>query len=242
VLAAIFLGPLALLWTIVVVKHPAAWQGLAASSGLLLIVFAWLWRLELAIVDNALVYRTLIKTVRIPLRDIESVRFSRYSVGWRYGAVTLILSRGTRGKDEDLVINPRPFDKGEFEDLRHFIEGRIVGPAHAAKPPIIADNRGDLCVFETVAQAESYMEPVDVRNGEYVVFDSEGRLLVPVVASNGNRERTVLKSAESIPAHEKALRDALVRFLAKTRSASPSPEKMSLAQLLDLMPRQRGAK
>ena len=117
-----------------------------------------------------------------------------------------------------------------------------MGPAHAAKPPIIADNRGDLCVFETVAQAESYMEPVDVRNGEYVVFDSEGRLLVPVVASNGNRERTVLKSAESVPAHEKALRDALVRFLAKTRSASPSPEKMSLAQLLDLMPRQRGAK
>jgi hypothetical protein len=198
--------------------------------------------LELAIVDDAVVYRTLLRTVEIPLRDIESVRFSRYSAGWRYGALTFILSRGTRGADRDLVINPRPFDEREFTDLRHFLEGRIVDPATGAKPPIIADNRGDLCVFETIAQAESYMEPVDVRNGEYVVFDSEGRSLVPVVASNGNRERTVLKSAESTPAHAKALRDALIRFLAKTRFASPSPEKMSLAQLLDLMPRQRAAK
>jgi hypothetical protein len=135
------------------------------------------------------------------------------------------------------VINPRPFDTREFEELRHFLEGRIVGPANAAKPPIIADNRGDLCVFETIAQAESHMEPVDVRNGEYVVFDSEGRLLVPVVASNGNRERTVLKSAESTPTHAKTLRDALIRFLAKSRFAPPSPEKMNLAQLLDLMRR-----
>lgn len=222
-----------------VVKHPDAWQGLAASGGMLLIVFAWLRRLELEIVDDAVVYRTLIKTVRIPLRDIESVRLSRYSVGLRYGAVTVILSRGTRGTAEDLVINPRPFDKSEFENLRHFLEGRIVGPASAAKPPIIADNRGDLCVFETIAQAESYMEPVDVRNGEYVVFDSGGCLLVPVVASNGNRERTVLKSAESTPAHAKVLRDALIRFLAKTRFATPGMEQMDLAQLVSRVPRTR---
>ena len=243
VVAAIFLGPLALLWTIVVVKDPSAWQGLAASGVMLLIVFAWLRRLELEIVDDALVYRTLIRTVRIPLRDIESVRYSRYAFGRRYGAVSnLILSRGTRGAEQDLVINPRSFDQREFEDLKHFLEGRIAGPATAAKAPIIADNRGDVCVFETIAQAESYMEPVDVRNGEYVVFDSEGRLLLPAVASNGNRERTVLKSAESTPAHAKALREALIRFLVKTRFASPSPEKMNLAQLLDLMPRRHGTK
>jgi hypothetical protein len=237
--AAVFLGPLALLWTMVVVKHPDAWQGLAASGAMLLIVFAWLRRLELAIVDDALVYRTLIRTVRIPLRDIESVGFSRYSLGWRYGAVTLILSRGTRGTDEDLVINPRPFDQREFEDLRHFLEARIVGPASAAKPPIIAVSRGDLHAFETIAQAESYMEPVDVRNGEYVVFDSEGRLLVPLVASNGNRERTVLKSAESTPAHASDLRNTLLRFLAKTRFATPGMEQMDLTQLLSRMPRMR---
>ncbi|WP_437755657.1 hypothetical protein [Sorangium sp. So ce1389] len=35
-----------------------------------------------------------------------------------------------------------------------------------------------MLVFETAAAAAAYMEPIDVRNGEYlVVFDSEGRKL-----------------------------------------------------------------
>jgi hypothetical protein len=103
------------------------------------------------------------------------------------------------------------------------------------KPPIIADSRGDVLVFETVALAESYMEPVDVRNGDYVVFDSEGRLLAVAVERKGRHDRTVLRPGEAIPAHASVLRETLLRFLAKTRLAAPGMEQMNLPQLLDLM-------
>jgi hypothetical protein len=104
------------------------------------------------------------------------------------------------------------------------------------KPPIIADNRGHTLVFETPAEAESYMEPVDVRNGEYRVFDSEGRLLMPQVDSKGRRERTTLKSAELVPTHEEEVRSILLRVLAKLRITAPGMDVMNLMQLLDLMP------
>ena len=105
------------------------------------------------------------------------------------------------------------------------------------KPPIIADNRGDLCVFDTVRWAESYMDPVDVRNGEYVVFDSEGLLLTPRVEDKDRRERIVLKPEETIPTHANDLRTKLLYFLSRTKFGSPGMEELTLAQLIVLMPR-----
>jgi hypothetical protein len=107
------------------------------------------------------------------------------------------------------------------------------------KPPIIADNRGDILVFDTPTQAASYMEPIDVRNNEYRVFDSEGRLILPEVDSNGRRERTTLKDAELVPTHEGEVRSLLLRALAGSRSAAPGMDAMNLTQLFDLMPRTR---
>ena len=107
------------------------------------------------------------------------------------------------------------------------------------KPPIIADSRGDVLVFDTVALAASYMEPVDVRNGEWVAFDSEGRLLTVEVEPKGRHERTVLKPGEGIPDHASILRNTLVRYLLRTRLAAPGMEQMSLRQLIDLMPLKR---
>ena len=50
------------------------------------------------------------------------------------------------------------------------------------KPPIFVDNNGDVSEFASVNEAEKYMEPIDVKNGEYVVTDSLGvRLGVHVV-------------------------------------------------------------
>ena len=46
------------------------------------------------------------------------------------------------------------------------------------KTPLIIDNRGDLLVFRSKIDAESYLEAVDVQNGEYRGFDAEGRPLL----------------------------------------------------------------
>ena len=45
------------------------------------------------------------------------------------------------------------------------------------KLPIIIDEHGDISVFMSIAEASDYIEPIDVRNNEYLAYDSEGRCL-----------------------------------------------------------------
>jgi hypothetical protein len=40
---------------------------------------------------------------------------------------------------------------------------------------------GDLLRFSTVEDAADYMEPIDVRNGEWTAWDSAGQVLTPAV-------------------------------------------------------------
>jgi hypothetical protein len=44
-------------------------------------------------------------------------------------------------------------------------------------PPIIADENGDVHLFESLRDAEEYVEPVDVENDEYNFYDSTGLVL-----------------------------------------------------------------
>ena len=45
-------------------------------------------------------------------------------------------------------------------------------------PIIVKENDcGDINVFATIEEAEAYMEPVDVENGEYTVTDADDQLL-----------------------------------------------------------------
>jgi hypothetical protein len=46
------------------------------------------------------------------------------------------------------------------------------------KLPIILVEHGDILIFRSVEDAELALEPIDVRNGEYVAYDAEGRTLV----------------------------------------------------------------
>jgi hypothetical protein len=39
---------------------------------------------------------------------------------------------------------------------------------------VISTDNGDVMIFETVEKACRYMEPIDVRGGEYIVFDTDG--------------------------------------------------------------------
>lgn len=45
------------------------------------------------------------------------------------------------------------------------------------KTPIFIHENGDISSFASVEEAESYMEPIDVEHGEYVVTDSDGHVL-----------------------------------------------------------------
>jgi hypothetical protein len=81
------------------------------------------------------------------------------------------------------------------------------------QPPIIADNHGDVLVFGCVADAEKYVEPVDVKNGEYSFFDSEGRQLSAEIVRSVLSEKVRLRATEDTPTHQAELRDTLVGFL-----------------------------
>ncbi len=90
---------------------------------------------------------------------------------------------------------------------------RLEGEAMImVKAPIFLDNFGDILVFQSVEDAERYIEPIDVAHNEYVGYDSEGRLLQLAVT---NKRRVSVEIAESEPRHSDELRRILVRFLAR---------------------------
>jgi hypothetical protein len=112
------------------------------------------------------------------------------------------------------------------------------------KPPIIIDNHGDLLVFESVEEAQGYLEPMDVKNLEYEAFDSEGRLLnVKVIESHEGwkasklfgytSEQVVLESVESLPQHVDELRKKLISFLVTLGGSLPSLTGASLSELVE---------
>ena len=45
------------------------------------------------------------------------------------------------------------------------------------EPPIVVNENGDITIFATIEAAVRYLEPVDVRNHEYVAYDSAGFML-----------------------------------------------------------------
>ena len=63
-----------------------------------------------------------------------------------------------------------------------------------ADPPIIANQKGDVLLFESISDVEAFVEPIDAKNGEYSIFDSRGLLLVPFVTEDGVQVRLVESS------------------------------------------------
>jgi hypothetical protein len=96
------------------------------------------------------------------------------------------------------------------------------------KPPIFVYEKGPLYIFKSVNDAESYLEPIDVKNNEYVAYDSEGRLLCLSATSF----HVTIESAELEPNHAPELRKILVGFLAYMKT----PEDwLEIASLQDLV-------
>ena len=96
-------------------------------------------------------------------------------------------------------------------------------------PPVIISESGDVDVFESVEDAEKYLEPVDVRAGRFVAFDSEGRSLLLYPTS----PRISIALAEETPSHAEELSVLLKRFLGQVGVAHPSLESDSLPELIE---------
>ena len=100
-------------------------------------------------------------------------------------------------------------------------------------PPIILSEHGDLSFFGSTEDAARHVEPIDVRNGEYTTYDSEGRLLQwtmhqeqrPALLGLFRRAHThcVVTVAEENPQHPQDLRDLLVGWLQKHALPIPQP-------------------
>lgn len=96
------------------------------------------------------------------------------------------------------------------------------------KTPIIVDEHGSLIIFRTIYYAENYLEPIDVKNNEYIAYDSEGRLLKllptePLI--------TILDD-ESVPTHQEILKTKLMGFLVKTGLLQDNVIECSLEELV----------
>lgn len=82
------------------------------------------------------------------------------------------------------------------------------------KTPLIIDNYGDLLIFDTLESAETYLEPIDILNHEYVGYDAEGCLLSFSVYENQlSIDKVIVSLAEQEPTHQAELKEKLNKFL-----------------------------
>lgn len=98
------------------------------------------------------------------------------------------------------------------------------------KPPIIAVENGDVNAFRTVELAERYLEPEDIENNVYEIYDSEGRK-VSAVASYYPR-RVQLRLSEGTTKCGEELREALIYFLKKGGVSEDWVERAPLRELV----------
>lgn len=114
------------------------------------------------------------------------------------------------------------------------------------KPPIFVCADDGVTIFSTVADAESYLEPIDVRKGEYsIICDSEGNRLHPdIILGRRGRvfpyhvESVQLRALKSTPRLSSSeLRKILKEFLAGTGVPLNHVEESTLQQLVKMASR-----
>jgi hypothetical protein len=98
------------------------------------------------------------------------------------------------------------------------------------KLPIIVYEHGDTMIFASVHAAENYLEAIDVLNGEYVVYDSEGSKLQLIVKSVS----TKVSIEDVIPPvkHPDTLRKILEQYLHLFNIDDASIKATSLSDLV----------
>jgi hypothetical protein len=110
------------------------------------------------------------------------------------------------------------------------------------KAPIIVNGHGDVSIFESVEYAEQYLEPIDVKNKEYIVYDSEGHILQLAISKKerpsifdraGYIETVRISAVESGSDRSSELRKLLIKFFQETRAVVEESDLLSLRELVD---------
>jgi hypothetical protein len=112
------------------------------------------------------------------------------------------------------------------------------------KTPLVVSDNGDLHFFASADDAERCLEPPDVRDGAYVAYDAEGRVLalrveeerVPVLfgLTHAMIERVRVDAAGEAPLRPAELREALLAYLHATGKAPAGGEGLPLEDLVAL--------
>jgi hypothetical protein len=107
------------------------------------------------------------------------------------------------------------------------------------KLPIILDEKGDLSVYDSLEKLLKYVEPIDVRNQEYIVYDSEGRFLQLGTATTRilfglleGPEVVTFETEEPTPAQASELRACISDFLTRVCVDKEWVARASLAELV----------
>lgn len=96
--------------------------------------------------------------------------------------------------------------------------------------PIVIDEHGDVSFFADAAVAARALEPIDVRNSEYVAYDSLGYTLQLVPG----HQRVTISGRTSVAPKPEELNSALRSFYERA-VGEPVPSSVeSLQQLLEL--------
>lgn len=93
---------------------------------------------------------------------------------------------------------------------------------------IVADGF-DVGFYGRKEDAENYMEAIDVRDGVYVGYDSEGRLLK--ISPHGQASEITL--AEEDPGHSEDLRNLLIELLSRRGRKSERTDLESLLAMCE---------
>lgn len=125
-----------------------------------------------------------------------------------------------------------------FAETRNRTRPRI--PDSSMAPPIVVDETGALMVFESRRAAERYLEWIDVEDGRFRAWDSEGRpLVLSVVATPERRlfrtrmvKTVVLEPLGDVPTHAEVLRTVLSKALTQA-GKEPGSSETGLDELIE---------
>jgi hypothetical protein len=100
--------------------------------------------------------------------------------------------------------------------------------------PIVVIEResGEVYLFKSVAHAEGYLEPIDVENGEYDAFESDGAVLILSVVTTSGQEHVEIVTHPYAPPVPDTLRDKLKQYLGAMNEWRPEYESMALPALI----------
>ena len=107
--------------------------------------------------------------------------------------------------------------------------------------PIFVSEPNDLSAYESVSDLKLDLEPVDVEQGNYFAYDSEGRLLNLRATGvrrglfgsvDQHKASITVELAEETPSHADELRHRLVSFLSAVEKNGPFLDSLSLEELV----------